>query len=230
VTQGRNLGDAAAAAHVPLVVFSGGERIGVDAMDNKIKIEEYLRGLPWAESKAKLVVLHTAFFYENVATKRGTRRVKVRCGEVRCMLLWRGGMGGAETPPGLVIHRDAHFSNRADWALSDCTGGGGPCHGRPRCLPLLHPPPQVRVRACLMMMKRAQTRPADRPLHPATCLSQHQNNRDMKIPFVSPTDIGRFAAAVMLHPDRFKHGNVKRAISFYIHTCAWPLFQHQCPS
>jgi hypothetical protein len=28
----------------------------------------------------------------------------------------------------------------------------------------------------------------------------------MKIPFISPTDIGRFAAFVMLHPDRFKHG------------------------
>lgn len=76
VSQGKNLGDAAVAASVPLVVFSGGERIGVDAMDNKIKIEEYMRSLPLL----KAVYLHTAFFYENVATKRGTRRVKVRGG------------------------------------------------------------------------------------------------------------------------------------------------------
>lgn len=38
VVQGQNLGDAALAAGVPFVVFSGGERIGVDAMDNKIKV------------------------------------------------------------------------------------------------------------------------------------------------------------------------------------------------
>lgn len=58
---------------MPLVVVSGGERIGVDAMDNKANIEEYLRSLPLP----KVVYLHTAFFFENVATKRGTRRVKV---------------------------------------------------------------------------------------------------------------------------------------------------------
>ena len=39
-----------------------------------IQIEEYLRGL----ALPKTVYLHTAFFYENVATKRGTHRVKVR--------------------------------------------------------------------------------------------------------------------------------------------------------
>ncbi len=73
VLQGKNLGDAAVAAHVQRVVFSGGERIGVDAMDNKIKIEEYLRTLPLPH----IIYLHTAFFYENIATKRGTKRVRI---------------------------------------------------------------------------------------------------------------------------------------------------------
>lgn len=86
VTQGKNLGDAAVAAGVPLVVCSGGESIGVDAMDNKPKIEEYLRTLPFP----KAVYLHTAFFYENVATKRGTRRVKV-CMCVYMYVKWHEG-------------------------------------------------------------------------------------------------------------------------------------------
>jgi hypothetical protein len=39
VQQGKNLGEAAVAAGVKFVIYSGGERIGVDAMDNKAKIE-----------------------------------------------------------------------------------------------------------------------------------------------------------------------------------------------
>ena len=38
MVQGQNLGDAALAAGVPFTVFSGGERIGVNVMDNKIKV------------------------------------------------------------------------------------------------------------------------------------------------------------------------------------------------
>lgn len=42
--QGKNLGDAAVrAGTVKRVVFSGGERIGVDVMDNKAKIEVRIR-------------------------------------------------------------------------------------------------------------------------------------------------------------------------------------------
>lgn len=33
----------------------------------------------------------------------------------------------------------------------------------------------------------------------------------MAIPFISPTDIGRFAAFVMLNQDRFQHGMVQDA-------------------
>lgn len=121
VQQGQNLGDAAVDAKVRLVVFSGGESIGVDAMDNKWKIEQYLRTLPLEH----LVVIHTAFFFENVATKRGTKRVKVdRARRTYC------------------------FS-----------------------IPLL---------------------------------------RDMRIPFIAPHDIGRFAAAVILRPNKFPHGSVAR--------------------
>mmetsp|Transcript_13972 Transcript_13972/g.23304 ORF Transcript_13972/g.23304 Transcript_13972/m.23304 type:complete len:337 (-) Transcript_13972:559-1569(-) len=73
VTQGKILGDALKKAGVKWVVFSGGERIGVDAMDNKADIEDYLRtlDLPW------IVYIHAAFFFENIATKRGTKRVKI---------------------------------------------------------------------------------------------------------------------------------------------------------
>lgn len=73
VQQGKNLGDAAIAAGVKRVVFSGGERIGVYAMDNKFQIEEYLRTLNFSH----IVYLHTAFFYENIVTKRGTKRVRI---------------------------------------------------------------------------------------------------------------------------------------------------------
>lgn len=45
-----------------------------DPNTHRTQIEEYLRGL----ALPKVVYMHTAFFYENVATKRGTRRVKVR--------------------------------------------------------------------------------------------------------------------------------------------------------
>jgi len=37
--QGRNIGDAAVRAGVKLLVWSGGERIGSDGMDNKANIE-----------------------------------------------------------------------------------------------------------------------------------------------------------------------------------------------
>lgn len=40
-----------------------------------------------------------------------------------------------------------------------------------------------------------------RPHHHRTA-----HTRDMAIPFISPTDIGRFAAFAMLNQDRFQHG------------------------
>ncbi len=125
VQQGKNLGDAAVAAGVQRVVFSGGERIGVDTMDNKIKIEEYLRTLPLPH----VVYLHTAFFFENVATKRGTKRVRVT--------------------------RDPRQGHITQYAFS---------------IPLL---------------------------------------QDMRIPFISPTDIGRVAATVLLAPvSQFPSGSI----------------------
>lgn len=125
VQQGKNLGDAAVAAGVQRVVYSGGERIGVDAMDNKIKIEEYLRTLPLPH----VVYLHTAFFFENVATKRGTKRVRVT--------------------------RDPQGGHITQYAFS---------------IPLL---------------------------------------QDMRIPFISPTDIGRVGATVLLAPpSQFPSGSI----------------------
>lgn len=142
VTQGKNLGDAAVAAGVPLVVFSGGERIGVDAMDNKIKIEEYLRGLPLR----KAVYLHTAFFYENLATKRGTRRVKV-CGLWMCGC-W--GMGSLSTDrcDAQAFSSSPSLSLDAQQQNDDAQGGGGPRHGPARRLPLLHPAAEVEDVSC----------------------------------------------------------------------------------
>ncbi|GAB5033289.1 Hypothetical protein NocV09_01300300 [Nannochloropsis oceanica] len=123
--QGKNLGNAAVAAGVQRVVFSGGERIGVDTMDNKIKIEEYLRTLPLPH----VVYLHTAFFFENVATKRGTKRVRVT--------------------------RDPRQGHITQYTFS---------------IPLL---------------------------------------QDMRIPFISPTDIGRVAATVLLAPiTQFPSGSI----------------------
>jgi len=123
--QGKNLGNAAVAAGVQRVVFSGGERIGVDTMDNKIKIEEYLRTLPLPH----VVYLHTAFFFENVATKRGTKRVRVT--------------------------RDPRQGHITQYTFS---------------IPLL---------------------------------------QDMRIPFISPTDIGRVAATVLLAPiTEFPSGSI----------------------
>ena len=59
--------------NVDIVIFSGGESMGIDEMDNKSKIEKYLRSLPLK----KVIYLHIAFFYEEIVTKRGTKRVQV---------------------------------------------------------------------------------------------------------------------------------------------------------
>ncbi len=134
------------------MVFSGGERIGVDAMDNKAKIEESLRALPLP---GKLVVLHTAFFYENVATKRGTRRVRVRAC-VRACVRARASVGRL-----VVGSSECRWIQFVRWidtpSNSLCSlpaGGGGPRLGPAPRLPLLHPPPPVR-RMMLDMANRA---------------------------------------------------------------------------
>lgn len=71
--QGMNLGNAAVNSNVSCVIFSGGESMGIDEMDNKSKIENYLRSLPLK----KVIYLHIAFFYEEIVTKRGTKRVQL---------------------------------------------------------------------------------------------------------------------------------------------------------
>ena len=71
--QGMNLGNAAVKNNVGCVIFSGGESIGIDEMDNKSKIESYLRSLPLK----KTIYLHISFFYEEIVTKRGTKRVQI---------------------------------------------------------------------------------------------------------------------------------------------------------
>ena len=68
-----NLGNAAVKNNVGCVIYSGGESIGIDEMDNKFKVEGYLRSLPLK----KVIYIHSSFFFENIATKRGTKRVKV---------------------------------------------------------------------------------------------------------------------------------------------------------
>jgi hypothetical protein len=51
--------------------YSGGERTGLPFLDVIYKIEQYARSLqlPFA------VFLHTVFFYENLITKKGSKRV-----------------------------------------------------------------------------------------------------------------------------------------------------------
>ncbi|CEM35089.1 unnamed protein product [Vitrella brassicaformis CCMP3155] len=82
---GRNLCAAIIKNQVSLVVFSGGERINVEGMDNKAEIEDLWKrmiaearkekGKGWVQPR--IVFLHSAFFMENVVAKRGTKRVKV---------------------------------------------------------------------------------------------------------------------------------------------------------
>eukprot|EP00898_Chlorokybus_atmophyticus_P004815 jgi/Chlat1/5334/Chrsp35S05266 len=71
--QGKVLAECALRAKVQRVVFSGGERINVPSMDNKADIEGMWQTMPFPW----IVYLHSSFFYENVATKRGTKRVLV---------------------------------------------------------------------------------------------------------------------------------------------------------
>jgi len=62
------------------VVFSGGQRTGIDVLDVKAKIESEMREI-WSQSQeAKrhlqwVLFLHSSFFYENLLTKSGTKRV-----------------------------------------------------------------------------------------------------------------------------------------------------------
>lgn len=61
------------------VVFSGGQRTGIAVLDTKADIEEELKGQianEEAMNHLKFVLfLHSSFFYENLITKTGTKRV-----------------------------------------------------------------------------------------------------------------------------------------------------------
>lgn len=57
----------------PPACASGPARHDDEEGDNGHALQDYFRTLPLPH----VVYLHTAFFYENVATKRGTKRVKV---------------------------------------------------------------------------------------------------------------------------------------------------------
>ena len=64
---------------VSSVVFSGGQRTGIDVLDTKSKIEDEMRTV-FASQRSlshlrRVLFLHSSFFYENLLTKVGTKRV-----------------------------------------------------------------------------------------------------------------------------------------------------------
>lgn len=73
LSHGKILGDAAQQAGVQYLVFSGGEKTNIPLFDVKFDIEQHIRSL----DIPRTVFLHTCFFYENLVTKKGTKRVEV---------------------------------------------------------------------------------------------------------------------------------------------------------
>jgi len=73
--QGKNLADACLLRGINFIVFQGGEPTGIDELDNKPKIESYFRSLNFGASQS-LLFLRGSFFFENVVTKRRTKRVE----------------------------------------------------------------------------------------------------------------------------------------------------------